>query len=64
MIIHDFLIDDNINLDHLAKRYDCSRYTVGIVTDKYFNLKSNLRPEALRLGNAESFAKHFKNIKL
>ena len=64
MIIHDFLIDENINLDHLAEKYNCSRYTAGKVTDNYFNLKTNLRPEALRLGSAEAFSEHFKNIKL
>ncbi len=64
VLIYYFLTDLDSTIKQIGEKEGVSESMVSNLTDRYFDLKTNLRPEALRLGSAEAFSEHYKNIKL
>lgn len=64
VLIYYFLIDLDSTIKQIGEKEGVSESMMSNLTDRYFDLKTNLRPEALRLGSAEAFSEHYKNISL
>ena len=64
VLIYYFLTDLESTIKQIGEKEGVSESMMSNLTDRYFDLKVNLRPEALSLGSAEAFSDHFKNIKL
>ena len=64
VLIYYFLTDLESTIKQIGEKEGVSESMMSNLTDRYFDLKVNLRPEALRLGSAEAFSEHYKNIRL
>ena len=64
VLIYYFLTDLESTIKQIGEKEGVSEAMMSTLTDRYFDLKTNLRPEALRLGSAEAFSEHYKHIRL